>query len=132
MFCLEELTQEELITWIRDNVPNLDEGSLVRKVLEQRQDRLREIRDEADSCFWETNEQIEQLVRQYADGLVKNGIKLRSWPVEAKEEYKRLDQIRQEAKRRLETCLREDTAIGWKIIAIQDEQIKKAYKGQEK
>lgn len=132
MFCLEELTQNELINWIRENVPDLDEGKIVLQVLMRRQDQLREIRDKADSCFWETNEQIEQLVQRYADGPVKPGVKLRSWPAEAKEEYKRLDKIRQDARNRYQACLREDSAIGRKIIAIQKEQIKEVYKIQEK
>ena len=132
VFCLEELTQNELINWIRENVPDLDEGKIVLDILRQRQAQLREIRDEANSCFWETNKQIEQLVEQYADGPVKPGVRLRSWPAAAQQEYKRLDQIRQEARNRGNACCREDNAIGWKIIAIQKEQIKEVYKVQEK
>lgn len=128
MFWLEELTSEELISWIRENVSDLDEGNIVLQVMKQRQKRLQEIRDNAFSQIEETNNQVVQLVQKYADGPVKPGVKLRWWPVEAAQEYKRLDQLGQEAKSRYYACLREERSIEWKIISIRDEQIKQQRK----
>lgn len=125
MFYLEELTQGELIGWIRENVSELDERKIVLNVLRQRQDQLREVRDKVLSQIEETSNQIAELVQKHVGSRpVKTGVRLSSWPVEAAQEYKRLDQLLQEAKLRFDACLREDNAIGWKIIEIQDEQIK--------
>lgn len=124
MFYLEELTQNELISWIRENVSDLDEGKIVLNVLRQRQDQLREVRDKVLFQIEETSNQIAQLVQKHVDGPVKTGVRLRSWPVEAAQEYKRLDQLLQETRHRFDVCLREDATIGRKIIEIQDVQIK--------
>lgn len=122
MFCLEELTQEELISWIRENVQVLDEGNIVRDAFIRRRDLIWEARDKWFKRYTEVGIEINQLIEKYVDGPVKPGMKLRNWPIEARKEYERLDGLRKEVWMNYQVCSRKDHEINDKIIGFTEEQ----------
>lgn len=123
MGSLEELTKEELISWIRENNPGIDEEAVAVKLLGQRRTMFWKNRDDFFAQFWDLNSQIEQLVQKYADGPVKPGVKLRCWPAEAKAAYEKLDRERRSARAAYREWWDKSTQLEWKIIDIQQKQI---------
>lgn len=97
MIGIEELTQEELVSWIRENVPGIDEGELVLQTLYHRSDAAWEKSTAASKKAVEINDRIIELFQPYADGPVKPGVRLRRFPVAVREEYNRLDRERRAA-----------------------------------
>lgn len=97
MIGLDELTKEELISLIRENIPELDEEKVVLKVLRARSDLAWAKATEASNRAIEKNEQIIRLVEPYADGPIKPGVKLRRFPKSVQQEYDMLDEERRVA-----------------------------------
>lgn len=127
-FGLEELTKEELIRWVRENVPDLDEDEIVRDALIQRRDLICEARNKWSERCDEVNFEITALVQKHANGPIKSGVKLKSWPSEAKKEYERLNKLREEAWINYCVCSKKDNETNDKIIGISEKQIQRTMK----
>ena len=125
MLCLEELTQEELINWVRENVSDLDEDKLVVDVLIRRRDAISKASEKWFERHNELNLEISQLVQKYADGPIRHGVRLRNWPAEARREYARLDELRKDAWVNYQVCSSEVSKIHYKIIGFAEERIEK-------
>lgn len=121
MVCgLEELTKEELISWIRSNVPNLDEDQVVMDSLWAQSELAWEKYKVASKRGEEANEKIIQLVQVYADGPIKPGVKLRRWPSEAKQEYARLDKERRDSFKDSKEWFSRHSDVVKRMLAIQN------------
>lgn len=95
MIGIEELTREELIGWIRKNVPGIDEEDMVLQAFYQRCDLAWEGCTAASKRAMEINDQIIALFQPYADGPIRPGVRLQRYPAAVQQEYNRLDQERQ-------------------------------------
>lgn len=128
VFGLEELTKEELISWVRENVSDLDEEQIAKEALIRRRDLIWEARNKWFKRYTELSIEITALVQKYADGPLKPGVRLRNWPIEAKKEHERLDGLRKEVWVNYQVCSRRDYEINEKIIDISEECLKRSRK----
>ena len=143
MGSLEALTKEELIGWIRESNPEIDEQYLAIKILHQRQQAIWKSRDEADERFWEAEAQIRKLLEEHSDGPIKPGMRLKRWSAAAQEKYNELDQERQAARKERQELWEQDQETfrrfmdlqqkrTERFLAIADEAIKQAEQAARK
>lgn len=123
MGSLEVLTKEELIGWIPENNPKIDEEYIAINVLHERQKSIWERTKEADDRFWEANEQIRKLLEEHSDGEVKPGMRLQRWFAAEQEKYNELDRERRAAQKEWRELLEQDRQISKRFMDLQQKRI---------
>lgn len=123
MGSLEVLTKEELIGWIRENNPNIDEECIAIQVLHERQKSIWERTKEADDRFWAANEQIRKLLEEHSDGEVKPGMRLYRWFAAEQAKYNELDRERQAARKERQELWEQDKQIFQRFMDLQQNRI---------
>lgn len=132
MMGIEELTKEELIQWIRENIPDMNEEEVVLQMLYARSELSWEKSTAASKRAREANAKIISLVDPYADGPIKSGVRLRNFPVTVQKEYDRLDQERKTAWEDWDLWFHKSSEAHKKIISIYEARSDRAMEAFEK
>lgn len=123
MGSLEALTKEELIGWIRENHPDMDEEDLAIKILDQQLKNVWKYRDEADDRRWDIENQIRELIEEHSDGPIKPGMRLKRWSAAAQAKYNELDQQRQQARKESREWWARDKETFQRLMDLQQQRI---------
>lgn len=95
MFGLEELTKEELIGWIRENNPEMDEVVVVMQTLRQ---RVAYATEKASGFFdrhKEASSKVDEVIKPYIPAGAKSGTKI-NVPADVVRQYEALTKDRED------------------------------------
>lgn len=90
MFGLEELTKEELIGWIRENISEIDEGDIVKKTLLHRIKYAAEKSASFFERYKEVSSKASELIMPYIPGGAKSGTKIYNVPADVVQQHNEL------------------------------------------
>ena len=96
MIGLEELTKEELVGWIRDNYPEMDEAVVVMQTLRQRVEYATEKASGFFKRHKEVSSQVDEVIKPYIPAGAKSGTKICNVPADVVQQYKALSKARED------------------------------------
>lgn len=114
---LETLTKEELLEWIRENNPEIDEARIVMQTLRNRSEYFSQKITEFLDMHQEIQSKIDDLINPYIPVGAKSGTKL-NVPPEVLRQYKVLEKERDDAWREYKAWSNLDRETSQKMLEL--------------